>query len=315
MDQNLFNISTNASFNSTSNYYTRYKEIVYTLVIVSLCSILTNLLTVVVFWSSRRKSIHILLIGEALFEIIARSCSIVWHVDYLFRINGNILVWAGSYYATGVATIARNALVWTIVAINLERYFAVCRPFQALTVCSITKSRLCLIIISILSVVFNVCRFWDCKIISGKIVRFLMRNPIYIEFYRLWLTFVFKFVLPFVVLVIVNIFIVTTLCRRKQFSKMSAHQENRFDRKTSIIIVIFTFIFLLFNFPPFFHHFVEASCFRWKLKLCKTVKLYQLLISHLANLMITIHGCTTFFIYFICSRSFRSRFRGMFSRF
>lgn len=312
MEGNLVNLSTNGSLNNSSNP-TRYNEVVYILVIISCLGIVENLLIVFAFWSSRCKSINVLLIGEAVFEIIARLSSTVWNVDYLFRVDRYKLVWTGSYYLLCIGAVVRTALIWTTVVINLERYMAVCRPFEALTYCSATKSKLILIIISILSAGFNMCRFWENKIVSGKIVRFLTNDPFYIEFYSLWLSFVFKFMLPFMILVIVNIFIVTTLFRRKRASQIRTHHENRCDYKTSFMILLFTFSFLFFNLSPFFHHFFAASCFRWRLKFCETFTLYKPLIIHVVNVMITLNGCMPFFIYFVCCGSFRSRLRYLFA--
>ena len=115
-----------------------------------------------------------------------------------------------------LALIAQTVSVYLTLTVTLERFVAVCHPLQARSLCTYGRARLYVILIILLSTLYNLPRFWEVQIeelppeprynTTLYEVRMspLRDNPFYISIYIHWMYLIFIYFLPFSSLAVLN---------------------------------------------------------------------------------------------------------------
>ena len=109
---------------------------------------------------------------------------------------------------------AYTSSIYIIVGLSLERYLSFCHPQKAKRLCSPSKAKLLIAIITLVSFLYTIPIFcehtWE-KDENGTIravkTRLKMRGPlrdVYYPVYRSWMNFFVRFVIPTISLIILN---------------------------------------------------------------------------------------------------------------
>lgn len=68
-------------------------------------------------------------------------------------------------YLYPVALVAQTATVWLTVSFTVERYIAVCHPLQAASMCTIPRARIVIVVIALVSVLYNMPRWFEYSLL------------------------------------------------------------------------------------------------------------------------------------------------------
>ncbi len=125
-------------------------------------------------------------------------------------------------YIWAFASITQTTAVWVVVLVTVDRYLAICKPFQKATYMSSHKTRIAIFLLPLLATIYNIPRFFEqttkekpdyCmgrfRILT--IATPLRRNKYYYIIYKTAAFFIFRFVVPLLVLTILNFKLISTL--------------------------------------------------------------------------------------------------------
>lgn len=291
------------------------------IVVVAVWGIIGNVLSFCVFTkSSNISSINILLAGQAVMDIallvLATPLSSTMGISTYMPNNVttcsiHVLV----YYSYPFAMMAQTSTVWATVVITCERFLAVCRPFKALTLCTTKNAKRALVSVTFSSIIYNICRFWEFKLLPKCELLYLLRDdPTFVKVYYNWLYFLIVFLIPFILLAILNWQIIKTINVARQRRKTNRKQNREYQ--TSVMMVVFTCAFLICNSLAFVLKAYDAACFQSQSeKFCNIDdSLYTFLID-LNNLLVEFNSSIPFLVYVSFSSCFRQRFLRMLNKF
>ena len=221
-----------------------------------------------------------------------------------------VVVWPLAY-------IAQMATVWITVIIALNRYIAICRPFQAPKLCTMAKTRIQLILLGLFIIIYNIPRFLEMKITedknnaTGEIVKAAYPTPMKENFYyniiyETVLYCLFIFLGPLVILIFFNVCLVLELMAarkrlRNRYLPVSGEEE---ENNLTLVMIIIILMFLICQTPAFLNQFLHILLSNNYL--CGNPYYYFFNIS---NLLASANSCLNFVIYCAFRKQFRSRLR------
>ena len=134
------------------------------------------------------------------------------------------------------------ANTWTTALIGMNRYIAVCRGLHAVRLCTVSQARKHIICIIIVSILFNLPRFFECRLRdepdgSAYLACPLVYNVWYLYIYSLGCQIIGIFLIPFGMLLFfcVRISLALRSARRQQINR---HGERLDTRITSMLIIL-----------------------------------------------------------------------------
>ena len=208
----------------------------------------------------------------------------------------------------------RQTDVWLITLLTIDRWIAVCKPLHAQRLCTLSRAYKQMTAVTIGSMVVTLPRFFELSLSdSGQIAtHWLLRIKSYTIAYRIILFFLFMYLIPMALLMILNTRLLKTL--RKADIYRAALRESR-NQTTSCVsgfrsitwmVVTVVIVCVLCNILAIVSHILYslAECFRY-LKYLEKPRRYMAMAS---NIMITINSAMNFVIYCMCSKNFRNNF-------
>ena len=118
--------------------------------------IIGNLLVIIVILTSSvlRSSTNLFLLNLSVADLLVlATCTPTWMVEIVIRHDAWIMGKAMCYLVTFVENSVSHTSILTILAITVERYYAICLPLKASVVC--TKSKACLTCIMVWIMAFG----------------------------------------------------------------------------------------------------------------------------------------------------------------
>jgi len=210
-------------------------------------------------------------------------------------------------YIFPLASVSQTATIWVTVLVGINRYIAVCKPYQAVRLCTVRQARIQLAVVLIFSVLYNVTRFAEgcLEFKNGTAIDAyqteLGKSKLYIFIYDNILYMVFMLILPLLVLTILNIRLVKALKKlsRKRAEMQSASQRQ--DNNVTLVLIIVIIVFIVCQTPAL------ANRFMWSVlddgaRDCGGV---QFFFSRLSNLLVITNSAVNFVIYFLFNTRFR----------
>ena len=199
---------------------------------------------------------------------------------------------------------------------TFERFYSIIRPHKAASFNTVKRAKISIICIVIISLLYNLPHLfisghenWQCLPYATA-----MGKP-YGQIYY-WLSFVIHYILPFVLLLIMNSVIIHQIRNRSVSLKNSCDSNEsqtakikNSEKQTFAILLLVTFAFLILTTPGYMLFlFLMVVNFFTSPRLFAS---YYLLYNVAHKLHITNHGIN-FFLYVISGKKFRTQLVNLF---
>ncbi|PVD20029.1 hypothetical protein C0Q70_20523 [Pomacea canaliculata] len=216
-------------------------------------------------------------------------------------------------YLYPVGLVAQTATVWLTVSFTVERYIAVCHPLKAASMCTIQRARIVIVVISIVSVLYNVPRWFEYTLLQQEnpitMVRCLSvdktelgRNSIYNKIYFGWLYFLVMCSIPLCSLAVLNTFLVMAVKHsHRQRKDMNVRQSR--ENNVTIMLVSVVMVFILCQVPALIYNMAYAISM-------ETVTASQgwNVLSTFRNFLVNLNSAVNFILYCALGQKFRRTF-------
>lgn len=294
------------------------------LITLALCliGIYGNIISIVIFAQPMmRSSINILLTGLSSIDlgilILAIPVFVIPGFD-AYKPAGHIVPWDYVYaiilrFVYPLIMIAQTSSVWTFVIISVERYLAVCYPLNVNKLMTASRAKWSQLLIVISSVVYNIIRFWEYQPSPKEpfYESYLRNNHEYFLIYSTILYLASHFVLPFTVILLLNIKMVKAINEaHRERRRLNPHQSQEY--RTAQMIIVVTTMFGVCNTLAFVLNIWEA--YQRDLFSTANHRFLAYLILDISNILILLNSASTFVIYLLYCNRYRLLFKN-FSRF
>jgi len=207
-------------------------------------------------------------------------------------------------YTFPLLFMTQTQTIWLTVIIAANRFIAVCLPYSAPHLCTLTNVRRELFVVTAFSLFYNLPRFFELQVITQADNKThwnrttLGTDVYYQKVYLDGLYYVFSFILPLLILSFVNTKIIVayraTQQRRRRMTSRRCDNENNI----TLVMIIVIVIFMLCQAPARIVQIVWG----YKYKHCAEFIYYLI---HITNTFEVLNSSVNFLIYFL----FRKRFR------
>ena len=229
---------------------------------------------------------------------------------YGYDKNGTLALTLWPFMVTFVLPLYRVFILvnaWTSVIIGINRYIAVCRPFHAARLCTISHARKQIACVVLLSFVYSLPRFLEYKQIgSGKYVGLKdlhRRKPLYYYIYVVGCDITFRFLIPFSILLYVCVHLSMSLhaARRQQINRHGARST---DTRVTTMLVVLLGVFLFCQTPNICMRIFDVLYRLYGLRCPGGHKVMDFLLSPLCTIFNSSVNCL---IYLAYNKQFRRK--------
>ena len=225
---------------------------------------------------------------------------------YLHVVHPYILV-----YVLPWAQIAQTAAIWVTVLVGVNRYIAVCLPYQASRLCSVAKARQYLAFVLLFSFVYNIPRFAVTEIGCHEMKNNqtlcvpdytkLGNNKLFqIIYYNICYT-LFMLAIPLLILIVLNFRLIKTLKElKRRRAEMQTRQQQQ-DNNVTFVLIIVILVFVICQVPAL------ATQIFWTVlpESARNCGGFQFFWSRISNTLVIVNSAVNLVIYV----SFNKRFR------
>jgi hypothetical protein len=223
-------------------------------------------------------------------------------------------------YVNPLGYMTQCVTIWMTVVIAVNRYIAICHPFKAHRLLTISIARIQAVAVFALSILFNVPRFFQYDVVHvnnedvtnstvpRKRLTTMGDSKIYdILYLNVFYTAVLL-IFPLFVLVVLNAIIIRQLQISKDNMKHnSLHYIGSQEKNITVVIIVIIMIVLLCHTPDRILTVFKAI-FKPEDKHCPDPQIFA---SHFCNLLVVVNSSSNFVVYVI----FRKRFRRVLCQF
>lgn len=220
-----------------------------------------------------------------------------------------------SKYVFPLALIAMTATIYLTILVTVNRYISVCKPYQALDLCSVKQARRHVVVTVVLCVLYNLPRFFEKNLTFDvhpdtnttyvrEVISPMARSPIYQILYANVLYCLVMFLIPLIALIILNLKLIKALSenkRKRALMQSSDHGSSRSEEDITLTLIIVVLVFLFTQTPALvtqlLQTFLPARC-----KECPSAFFYY---ERVSDLLVVFNSSINFLIYCFCSRRFR----------
>lgn len=294
-----------------------YKFIIYTVLVGTLCilGLIGNATAFIVFWQDKVKtSTSFLFQGLSFIDIVLLITAIpVYSVTPFIYYT----TWFESYhiiapyvlvYVFPLAFIAQTATIWLTVLVCVNRYIAVCKPYQASRLCTVNQARKQFALVLICSVIYNVPKFAEGHITFNNKTQMmepvptaLGQNTYYMIIYQNICYTVFMLIVPLLTLTLLNIRLITALKEiRKRRAEMQSMRQQQ-DNNVTLVLIIVVLVFTICQAPALVTQ-IMWTVLTNSSRMCGGFQYYY---SCISNLLVILNSSVNFLIYFFFNQRFR----------
>ncbi len=221
-------------------------------------------------------------------------------------------------YIWPLVHITQFGTIWMTVLIAANRYIAICKPFQAPKLCTLSIVRAQVISVTLVALLYNIPRFLEYKVTytfnpatNQTLIRgsetSLKLDPMYNIVYENALYCFFIFLGPLVILIVLNVCLVRELmaARKRLIKRQIPIPGEEEENNLTLVMIVIMLIFVLTQAPAFLNqllfYILSDSGY-----ICGRAYYY---FFHLSNLLVSANSSTNFFVYFVFRAQFRERLR------
>ncbi|CAH1797970.1 unnamed protein product, partial [Owenia fusiformis] len=271
MSLNDVNMTSN-DVNLTSNATTYPKEAlpitlfsIYFPAIIGVFGIVGNMLSFTILSRERDSSTSYLLrclaVCDTIFLVTAMQIQVIFSLMMTYgnqEVAINMAKMVNVPFIWPVAMAAQMSSVWLTVFISFDRYYAVCNPFRAKSVCTVKTARIACICITIGCMLYNIPRFFEyLQVNKDGLAEYTSpeksivgANEVYRYLYCGILYFLLLFCIPLMLLLILNIRIILALNKETQLMPSMSTTQMRERKVTKICLCIVLVFFLCGTLSP-----------------------------------------------------------------
>lgn len=292
-------------------------------IIVIFLGVIGNFLTLIVLTRpTMHSSTNTFLTGLAVWDIMVlfSTLFLITLPELSEAYKGTVLPYV-VVYEYPVALISQTSTVWITVSFTVERYIAVCHPLRAARMCTPARARIVIIAVSFASLAFNVCRWFEWKLVEDtkqthgnqtvSVMAFVntdfgMSETFKMVYYLYFYPFV-MLIVPLSLLAILNTFLVHAVKRsRQQQITMNVRQSRENNVTLMLVGVVVVFMIcqvpaLVYNIAYSINENIEKN-FGWRV------------LSSMRNFLVTFNSAINFILYCAFGQKFRCIFIRTFCR-
>ena len=223
-------------------------------------------------------------------------------------------------YLWPLASIAQTSTVWLTVLVTVDRFVAICRPFESMRHQVSTRARRAVYLIVLLAILYNIPRFFEQKIeylpdYCRRIMRYfarhseLRKNRLYFIIYKTIMFLLFRMTAPLVILVTLNMKLIQALrVARRDHAKLTQTSNQKSQDYFTLILVIVVTVFIMCQTPDFL------------LRIAVTIRVFTNLdfsvawINVFTNMLLAVNSSVNCLIYCLTGRRFRQILKKMLCR-
>lgn len=227
------------------------------------------------------------------------------YADYKRFGYGVVLV-----YVFPCAFLAQTATIWLTVLVAVNRYIAVCLPYQAARLCTVSQAKKQLSIVLFLAVLYNIPKFVEARldfsvdargVIAVPQYRTIGNNSLYFIIYGNLMYTIFLMALPLLCLTILNIRLIRALAQLKKKRAQMLNLRQQQDNNITFVLIVVVIVFTVCQTPALANQILWSALARPS-RACGGFQFY---FSRISNLLVIFNSSVNFFIYF----AFNTRFR------
>lgn len=290
-----------------------YLNGVATMVVIALGVIGNTMAMIVLTRRTMYTSTNIFLTALAIWDtMVLLVCVLLISLQELFRPFKEQVFPYVVIYAYPIALAAQTATVWLTVSFTVERYIAVCHPLRAASMCTIPRARTVVLLISVVSILYNVPRWFEytvqnfqdsynqtCILLSKTR---LGNDSIYHKIYFGWLYFLVMCFIPLCSLAILNAFLIMAVKRSKQQRRDMNVRQSR-ENNVTIMLVSVVMVFIICQVPALIYN-MAYSIDMHKM----TAFVGWVVLSDIRNFLVTLNSAINFILYCALGQKFRRTF-------
>jgi len=150
--------------------------------------------------------------------------------------------------------------VWLTVLVSGERYVAICRPLHAAVVCTVSRVRLAVMFIVVVSILFNVPRYFEVQVDdTGSIIKksTIGNAPAFRILYTSVMYAMALFVVPLGLLIYLNVRLVMAL-RRGRAEWLQLQMPQRREQTLTAIPLTIVLVFFVCGTPSLVVNVIDS---------------------------------------------------------
>ena len=251
--------------------------------------------------------------ADTLFLVTVLILRVLNSISMYFDAYYNEPLWAYvGKYVYAFAMISETGTVYITLLVTLNRYVSVCRPHEALQMCSVTHARQHVLFVIAFSVIFNVSRFFEYDFEStvdehGVTVIYLgesklAENTVYQIVYKNVAYFLIMFLIPLIMLIILNYKLILALRETKRRrAQLHCTQQSRSEDDITLMLIVVVLVFIVCQTPALFTQ-VLGNTLSTEQTLCPAPFFYH---ARISDLLVVGNSSLNFIVYCFCSKKFR----------
>ena len=297
---------------------------VNTIMVGSLClfGLIGNVLSIVVLQKDRSNRVasfllQALAVADNALLLISFSVLSLFHSLLLYI--GEIYIWSQAMpyivkYIQPLAHMAQTATIWITVLLGINRYIAVCKPFDVSSYCCMKYTRVQVIVAVLFSICFNMPRFFQVEVVHHTVFkngepRFgvglrlssISEKSTFGLVYTTGIYTTLVLLLPFVLLVFMNIRVILELGAVRRRGSVMSTQPILSDHNITLTMIIIIIMFLLCHAPDRVLNLLKLV--RSGDFICSEEYFYANLVC---NLLVVMNSSVNFIVYCLFRKQFRN---------
>ena len=225
-------------------------------------------------------------------------------------------------YVHPIGYISQTLTIWLTVLLAINRYVAICRPFDVHKFCTIRKAQIQVLACVFITVLINSPRFFQYHIVTvtqGNSTYLSVNDSTTIGETTLFgmivtngLFTIVVLVLPLILLLIVNSKLISELqSMRRRISRTSGYNDKYPDgeRNITMVMIIIIVVLLVCHTPDRVAQLLRVIVSNGNREYPK----FTFIFTNIANFLIVLNSSTNFLIYYFLRQRFRQIFKAAFS--